>query len=129
MQVIRGRAGKQSEKRGETFTGTVWADSVFKDADITVNNVFFEPKARTFWHRHEVGQLLIITHGAGYVASRDGEAHSVRAGDTVYFPAGEVHWHGAGPNSYMLHIAISLKNTEWLEEVSDEDYQKATQMD
>lgn len=125
MNVVRGRAGKQSEKRGGTFTGTVWGDSVLKEDGITVNNVFFEPNARTFWHRHGIGQVLIVTAGAGYVVNRDGEVNSVRAGDIVHIPAGEVHWHGASPESIFLHTAISVQTTEWLEEVSDEDYQKA----
>lgn len=125
MQVVRGRAGIKSEKRADTFTGGVWGDSVLKDEGITVNNVFFEPGGHTFWHYHEMGQMLIFNEGAGYVVKRDGEVIAGRAGDIVYISAGEVHWHGAGPDSYLLHTAISLKKTVWLDEVTADDYQKA----
>lgn len=126
MQVIRGRAaGKGSERREQTFTGMVWLDPVLSAEGLVVNNVFFEPGAHSYWHHHEVGQLLIFTHGAGYVTNREGEVCAVRAGDVVYTPAGEVHWHGAGPDTYMHHLAVSLGSTVWLEEVSAEHYRSA----
>jgi quercetin dioxygenase-like cupin family protein len=124
MRIIRGRdAGTPSENRTETFTGTVWGDPVLAgDGDVAVNSVFFAPGARTYWHRHERGQVLHVTSGEGRVYSRDGNGGTIRAGDTVYIPAGEEHWHGAGGTTYLVHLAVSLGKTEWLTPVTDEEY-------
>jgi quercetin dioxygenase-like cupin family protein len=127
MRIARGRAGGRSEKRGDTFTGTVWADPVLgAEDDVGVNDVFFEPGARTNWHTHAAGQVLVVTHGEGYVRTRDGDGGRIAAGDVVHIAAGEEHWHGAGPESYLLHVAISLGRATWLDSVSDEDYAAGT---
>jgi quercetin dioxygenase-like cupin family protein len=126
MRVARGRAGTPSEERGPTFTGRVWADPVLGAEDgIMINNVFFEPSARTHWHTHGTAQVLYVTAGAGLVASRDGTVSRIGVGDTVHIPAGEEHWHGAATDSYLLHLAISINGTDWLEPVSDGDYTRA----
>jgi quercetin dioxygenase-like cupin family protein len=127
MRVTRGReADKASELRGPTFTGDVWAEPVLATGDgVTVNTVFFTPGARTHWHHHEHGQVLLITHGRGYVQVRDGEGTPVGPGDAVWFPPGEQHWHGAGPDTWMAHNAISLGATEWLDPVTPEDYERS----
>jgi quercetin dioxygenase-like cupin family protein len=122
-----GRTGAHSEERGATFTGRVWADPVLGAEDgIMVNNVFFEPGARTFWHTHGVAQLLRVVAGEGRVQSRDGSGETIHVGDSVHIPAGEEHWHGAAPGSYLLHYAVSVGGTDWLEPVSDDDYASAT---
>jgi quercetin dioxygenase-like cupin family protein len=127
MRVAKaGRIGKPSEQRGATFTGRVWADPVFAAEDgIMVNNVFFEPGARTHWHTHQVAQVLQVVAGEGRVQSRDGTGSRLQAGDTVHIPAGEEHWHGAAPESFLLHLAVSVGATDWLDAVSDEDYASA----
>lgn len=127
MQVNRGRrADAPSQERGPTFTGTVWADPVLATDDgVVVNAVFFPPGGRTHWHRHERGQILIVTNGRGYVQVRDGDGAWIGTGDVVYFPPGEEHWHGAGPDSYLTHTAISLGSTDWLDEVSGGDYERS----
>jgi quercetin dioxygenase-like cupin family protein len=127
MRIAKGRAtGAPSEERGPTFTGCVWADPVLAAEDaVGVNDVFFEPGARTNWHTHELGQVLYVTHGEGYVRRRDGVGGPSRAGDVVHIVGGEEHWHGAAPGSYLLHVAISLGDADWLEPVSDEDYAAA----
>jgi quercetin dioxygenase-like cupin family protein len=120
------RTGAPTEQRGPTFTGRVWADPVLGAANgVMVNNVFFEPGARTHWHSHEVGQVLHVTHGEGFLRSKDGSGSKLAAGDVAHIPAGEVHWHGAAPESYLLHLAISIGATDWLEAVSDEEYAEA----
>ena len=128
MRVAKaGRTGKPSEQRGATFTGGVWADPVFPAEDgIMVNNVFFAPAARTHWHTHELAQVLQVLAGEGWVQSRDGTGSKLQAGDTVHIPAGEEHWHGAAPESYLLHLAVSVGATDWLDAVSDSDYASAT---
>jgi quercetin dioxygenase-like cupin family protein len=126
MRVSRGRSDGPSEERGATFTGRVWADPVLPAADgVVVNNVFFEPGARTHWHTHELAQVLYVLAGEGRIQSRDGSGSRLTAGDTVHIPAGEEHWHGATAGSYLLHLAISIGDTSWLEPVGDDDYRAA----
>jgi quercetin dioxygenase-like cupin family protein len=129
VKINHGRvADARSEQRGTTFTGEVWADPVLQGIqDVLVNAVFFTPGGRTFWHRHEEGQILLVTQGRGYVQTREGEGGWVTPGDVVFFEAGEEHWHGAGDASYLVHTAISLGATEWLEEVTEEDYRSAVE--
>lgn len=124
MKITRGHvAGGASVARTDTFTGEVWADPVMAQTDgVLVNNVFFTPGARTDWHRHEHGQLLIVQSGEGLAATRDGERAILGVGDVVFFPPGEEHWHGAGRATSLLHTAVSLGATEWLDPVSDGDY-------
>jgi len=125
VRIARGRAaGVPSEERGATFTGRVWADQVLAAADgVMVNAVFFEPGARTHWHAHEQGQVLYVTHGEGFVRRRDGAGGRIAAGDVVHIAPGEEHWHGAAPASFLLHVAISLGDTDWRAPVDDADYE------
>jgi quercetin dioxygenase-like cupin family protein len=123
MRVARGREGAPSEQRDATFTGRVWADPVLAaGGGIVVSDVFFEPGARTNWHTHEVAQVLYVVAGAGWLQRRDGVGFALSAGDTAHIEAGEEHWHGATPESYLLHLAVSVGATNWLEPVSDADY-------
>jgi quercetin dioxygenase-like cupin family protein len=128
MKVNRGRPqGAPSEQRSATFTGEVWFDPVLPDVPgLALATVVFEPAARTHWHRHEQGQILLVTHGRGRVQTRAGEGAWVTAGDVVHFPPGEEHWHGAAPDSLLVHTAVSLGQTEWLDPVTDEQYGSAT---
>ena len=127
MRIAKGRLGTPSEERGPTFTGRVWADPVLGPGEgIMVNNVFFEPGSRTHWHRHEVAQVLYVIAGEGRAQARDGTGWTLEAGDTVHIGAGEEHWHGAAPTSFLLHLAVSVGSSEWLDPVSDDDYANAT---
>src|SRR3954463_11257264 len=123
MRVIRGReANTASENRTSTFTGTVWADVLLAgEPGVTVNNVFFGPGSRTYWHTHDGGPVLPVIAGAGVVLARDGKVEAIRAGDIAWIPAGEEHWHGGSPDSFLLHTATSIGTTNWLDEVSDAD--------
>jgi quercetin dioxygenase-like cupin family protein len=123
MHLIRARSGRPSVRRTDTFTGEVWADPVSAPGeDPMANTVAFAPGARTFWHRHEGGQLIIATHGSGFVVREDGSGGPIVAGQSVWTPAGEVHWHGAGPDSLLTHTAYSFGSAEWLDEVSEQEY-------
>jgi quercetin dioxygenase-like cupin family protein len=124
MIIARGRAsGLPSERRGATFTGEVWADTIVPGSHgVTVASIFFTPGARTFWHRHERGQILQVIGGTGFVCAAGGPPEPIRPGDIVWVPAGERHWHGAAPDSFMIHIATSLGTTEWAEEVDEAHY-------
>jgi quercetin dioxygenase-like cupin family protein len=88
--------------------------------------VRFEPGARTNWHTHPLGQTLYILSGTGRVQNWGGLLQEVSAGDVVWIPPGEKHWHGATPANTMVHVAIAEildgKFVEWLEKVTDEQY-------
>jgi quercetin dioxygenase-like cupin family protein len=127
MRINHGRvAGEPSEQRSETFTGQVWAEPMLRGAPgVAVNTVFFPPGARTHWHTHDAGQILLVTHGRGFARDETGEGGVILPGDLVWFEPGERHWHGAAPDSYLTHVAISLQTTNWLEAVTDEQYETA----
>ena len=127
MKVFHGRAkGAVSEQRTSTFSGVVWGDPVMPTTDkVTVNNVFFAPGGRTYWHAHEQGQILQVTSGSGFVCVDGGEPQAIRTGDVVWIGANERHWHGGAGNSYMAHTATSLGTTTWQEEVLEAVYRKA----
>jgi quercetin dioxygenase-like cupin family protein len=114
----------------ERFTGGVFSTSIITPRDgsqLVAGLARFTPGGRTNWHSHALGQALYITDGVGLVGSRDGTTLRVRAGDVVWTPPGEEHWHGADPSSFMTHVAMLQGCTEgetnvWLEPVSDADY-------
>ena len=127
------RIGSLPSNKGPAnwFTGTVRLDPLFATtapARTGGASVTFEPGARTAWHTHPLGQTLIVTFGMGWVQREGGPIEEIRPGDVVWFEPGEKHWHGATPTTAMTHIAIQEaldgKAVEWLEHVSDEQYQK-----
>ena len=114
------------------FTGRVRLDPVIETpapARLRAVSVTFEPGARTAWHTHPLGQTLYVIHGVGRVQKQGEAVREIRAGDTVWIPPGEKHWHGAAPDHAMTHIAIQEavdgSAVEWMEQVSDADYTKA----
>lgn len=126
------RSGSQPASRGpsEYFIGTVRIDPLFKavaPARTSGAYVTFEPCARSNWHTHSLGQTLIVTSGYGFVQSSGCPIRVLRHGDVASCPAGEKHWHGASPTTAMTHIAIQEqlngKFIDWMEKVSDEQYQ------
>jgi quercetin dioxygenase-like cupin family protein len=124
LRVYPGRGGQDSLRPpAGRFTGTVWMDPIVEGNAVRAACVVFEPGARTFWHSHPGEQLLHVVAGQGTVAARDGTRQTIRAGDLVHVPEGEEHWHGAQPGSLLIHVAITLGPTEWLEEVTPEDYE------
>ncbi len=114
----------------EYFTGMVRIDPLFEALDparAVGASVTFEPGARTAWHTHPLGQTLIVTSGRGRAQRWGGPVEDIRPGDVIWFPPGEKHWHGATATTAMTHIAIQErldgKTVEWMEQVSDEQYQ------
>jgi len=124
MTVVRSSrdTSRSSELKGETFTGQVWMDPVFLDENMTINNVMFTPCARTHWHNHEKGQVLIVKAGSGWVCEKGGSPQKLHVGDLVYCPADTTHWHGGDDGSYMLHTAISYGKTTWYDAVDESTY-------
>jgi quercetin dioxygenase-like cupin family protein len=126
------RSGSQPSAKGqaEYFTGNVRIDPLFQPNDPARAggvSVTFEPGARTAWHSHPLGQTLIVTAGCGLVQSWDEPIEKIRPGDVVWSASGEKHWHGAAPTTAMTHISIveqlDGKSADWMEHVSDEQYQ------
>jgi len=126
------RSGSQPSGPGpaDWFTGGVRIDPLFEapePARVHGASVTFDPGARTAWHTHPLGQTLIVTSGVGWAQCDGGPIEEIRPGDVVWFAPGEKHWHGATPTTAMTHIAIQEaldgKVVEWMEKVSDEQYQ------
>jgi quercetin dioxygenase-like cupin family protein len=127
------RAGSQPSAKGPSnwFTGSVRIDPLFQAPDpafVQGASVTFEPGARTAWHTHPLGQMLIVTTGGGWVQRDGGPIEEIRPGDVIWFSPAEKHWHGATPTTGMTHIAIQEKKdgkvVDWMEHVTDEQYRK-----
>ena len=125
------RSGSRPSGKGpaDWFSGTVRIDPLFPvapPARAAGNLVTFEPGARTNWHTHPLGQVLVVVSGLGRVQREGGGVEEIRPGDVVVFEPGERQWHGAAPATAMSHIAIqeSLdgKAVDWAEPVSDAHY-------
>jgi quercetin dioxygenase-like cupin family protein len=124
-------AGSRPTRRApkESFTGTVWQDPIITpQAPMRINSsrVAFEPGARTAWHTHPLGQTLYVLQGVGRFQAKGGPVREIKAGDVVWIPPGEKHWHGAAPTTGMVHVAMqeSLDGSHvtWMEYVTDEEY-------
>lgn len=110
-------------KAGSQFTGDVYPYLTMAATEgVTINTVNFTPCARTKWHSHENGQIIFVLAGRGLIQAEGGPVRTLRAGDTVWAPPGERHWHGASSESFVTHTAVSLGVTSWAEEVSDEQF-------
>lgn len=125
------RVGTQASIKGsaEYFTGNVRVDPLFPATDVAPFSgayITFEPGARSAWHIHPAGQRLLVTSGVGRTGGWGGPVEEIKAGDVIICPPKVKHWHGASPTSAMTHIAITGtangKSVEWLEKVSDEQY-------
>ena len=129
MKILDAASRPSRRASAEYFTGTVWQDEVISapaPASVRVLRVSFEPGARTAWHTHPRGQTLHVLSGAGLVQSEGGPVQQIRPGDTVWIAPGEKHWHGASPQTAMVHLAIQETvdgaSADWLERVSDAEY-------
>jgi 4-carboxymuconolactone decarboxylase len=125
------RNGTLTSQQGpaENFTGSVSVQYLVQTkspARTSSALVTFQPGARTAWHTHPLGQVLIVTRGSGRVQRWGDAVDEIRQGDVVWIPPGQKHWHGAAPNSSMSHIAIvealDGKSVDWMEKVSEEQY-------
>jgi len=129
MEIKRAETRKSGEGPTDWFTGNVRIDPLFEapePARVRGASVTFEPGARSAWHTHPLGQILIVTSGFGWVQSEGQPKVDLRPGDVVWCPPNERHWHGATPTTAMTHIAIQEaldgKVVEWMEKVSDKQY-------
>jgi quercetin dioxygenase-like cupin family protein len=130
MEIKRNGSQPSVQGPADWFTGTVRLDPLFQahePARATGAGVTFEPGARTAWHTHPLGQILVVTAGCGLAQRAGGPIEEIRPGDVIRFPPGEKHWHGASPTTSMTHIAIQEqldgKAVDWMEKVSEDQYQ------
>ena len=130
MEIKRNGTQASAKGPGDWFTGTVRIDPLFEahaPARASGASVTFEPEARTAWHTHTLGQILIVTAGCGWAQRWGGPKEEIRPGDVIWIPAGEKHWHGATAKTSVTHIAIQEvldgKVVDWMEQVTDEQYQ------
>jgi 4-carboxymuconolactone decarboxylase len=111
------------------FTGNVWVNmltSVDTANSTSVGNVTFAPKARSNWHRHPSGQILLVTDGLGYYQEKGQPVRLIRKGDVIKCPPNIAHWHGASRDNSMTHVTLGPDNgkgpVEGLSNVTDEEY-------
>ena len=109
--------------------GVAGPDHHAAGAGAAANRVAFEPGARTAWHTHPLGQTLYIISGVGRIQTKGQPVREIKAGDVVWIPPGEKHWHGGAPTTGMVHIAMQESldgnHATWLEQVTDEEYSAA----
>ncbi len=129
MQVYRAGSAEPVKGSGDWFTGDVRIDKRFSapaPARVGVAVVNFEPGARTNWHTHPLGQILLVTQGVGWTQCENGPKTEIRPGDLIWCNCGRRHWHGATDTTAMQHVAINEyldgKAVDWMEPVSDEVY-------
>lgn len=130
MQVVSTKEIKAQRAPEQYFTGVVWMDAMLNTSSphgAKSFRVSFEPGARTNWHAHPEGQILHVVTGRGRIQKSGERAQEILAGDSVHVAPDEKHWHGAAPDSLMIHVAINPTfntdgATEWMEEVTEEEY-------
>ncbi|MCH4816629.1 MAG: cupin domain-containing protein [Saccharolobus sp.] len=114
------------------FTGNVIVEQLYEANEpsrVSSAVVTFEPGGRTNWHYHPLGQLLVVIYGTGLIQTWGSPPRKIKAGDVIWTPPNVKHWHGATATTAMTHIAIQEKlngkTVEWLEKVSDKEYEEA----
>lgn len=133
MDIQRNGSRPSVKGPADWFSGDVRIDPVFDATDPSRASgayVTFEPGARSAWHTHPLGQVLIVTSGVGWTQCWDGPVIEIRAGDVIRCPPGHKHWHGATATTAMTHLAIQEaldgKVVDWMEKVTDGQYLAGT---
>jgi quercetin dioxygenase-like cupin family protein len=131
IKITRSDSLQSNQGSAQYFTGSVQVQQLFPASDpsrTSGGKVTFEAGARSAWHTHPFGQILIVTEGTGWIQQWGSPIEEIRKGDVVWIPPGVKHWHGATPDTSMTHIAIQEqlngKAVEWMEKVTDEQYHR-----
>lgn len=134
MRILKPTELPSNPGPDENFTGNVRVTPLVQGENpscLGCASVNFQPGARSAWHTHPKGQLLIVTDGSGYIQEWEFPMRRIQRGDVIWTPAMVKHWHGAAHESAMTHTAVqeSLngKVVEWLEKVTDEQYTSAAE--
>jgi quercetin dioxygenase-like cupin family protein len=129
MEISPNGSRPSAKGAAGNFTGSAVVTPLFgatAPMQATGGHVSFEPGARSAWHTHPAGQVLIVTSGVGWVQEWNGKKREIKPGDVIWTPPGVKHWHGATATNGMSHIAVTNmvdgRNVDWMEEVSDEQY-------
>ncbi len=129
--LIKNGTGQKFKGSEEYFTGEVEGEYLTTPnsaSQFGVAYVTFQAGARSAWHTHPAGQHLIVVEGIGLTQEEGKPIQELRVGDALYCPPNVKHWHGASPNSYMKHVAITGvsngSSVTWMEKVTDEEYNK-----
>tara|TARA_X000001036_G_scaffold150705_1_gene143167 strand:- start:364 stop:765 length:402 start_codon:yes stop_codon:yes gene_type:complete len=129
LNIFKAGSRPQKKPSSDWFHGNVLQTLIIEapePARIRALKVLFEPKARTAWHSHPLGQTLFVLTGVGLIGLRNEVPQIINAGDTIWIPPDQEHWHGANEDSSMEHIAfqeeLNGKVADWLEHVIDDDY-------
>lgn len=124
--IVAGSAQQQPGRGGgggnfaNNFTGTV---AVEQSSEMRMSRIRFEPGARTNWHLHSTGQLLLVEQGRGRLYEQgSGKVVELAAGAPVYTKANVLHWHGAAPDAPALQFSVYSGSLDWKEPVTDEEY-------
>jgi len=131
IRIARSESLQSNKGSDQFFTGSVQVQQLFPGHDparTSGGRVTFEPGARSAWHTHPLGQILIVTDGTGWIQQWGGPVEEIRKGDVIWIPPGVKHWHGATATTSMTHIAIQEqlngRVVDWMEKVTDEQYRK-----
>jgi len=129
MQITRAGEAASVRASSDWFTGEVWQNPIItapSPARVNSALVTFQPGARTNWHHHPLGQTLYVTQGVGWFQTEGEPRIEIKAGDVIFIPPLERHWHGATDRTTMSHIAMHEREGDshvtWLKPVSDDDY-------
>ena len=130
MKIVGSRDRGSKPGPAEYFTGSVWLDEIsvgVEPSRVRLARVSFQPGARTAWHTHPLGQVLHVLTGSGLAQTEGGPVMEIHPGDTISFAPNERHWHGAGPENTMVHLAMQEADDKgsvvtWLEHVTDAEY-------
>jgi quercetin dioxygenase-like cupin family protein len=129
MQIVNPQSQTSNPGPAEYFTGAVKVTPLVKGEEpscLTCASVGFQPGARSAWHTHPKGQLLIVTEGVGLIQQWGEPIRKIQKGDVIWTPAGVKHWHGASSESAMTHTAVNEsqngKVVDWMEKVTDAEY-------
>jgi quercetin dioxygenase-like cupin family protein len=131
MKSIKPQTSKGPDER---FQGDVYPTIILEGeapSRARMASVHFAPGAHTAWHSHAVGQYIHVVEGTAYVQEKEGERVTLNPGDTVYTGPDIEHWHGASPDSFMVHIVVweasdsNEPETKWGEHVTNEEYETA----
>ena len=126
QQIIRNGTQPTQAVNAKVFTGSAWMDTAFAEGTIHGGYVTFTAGARTAWHIHPRGQLLIVTQGSGLTQEWGGPIQVIQPGDIIWCPPGVKHWHGGGYTTTMTHFAVSEslpgEKVTWFDKVTDDEY-------
>jgi quercetin dioxygenase-like cupin family protein len=130
MNVIQVASAPSNRGPSATFSGSVFVTPLVQGQDpahLTASSVTFECCARSAWHSHPCGQLLVVTAGSGLIQEKGGPIQRIEVGHVIWTPPGVTHWHGASQSSSMTHVAIQERSPDgqvvnWQQLVTDNEY-------